>query len=48
VSLLKKPSRKYGVVLVARRAMSSTDEERVSACSEFRAAEESMDTRIGI
>ena len=37
-------SRSYGIALVARRAMSSADEERVSACSELRAAEESMDT----
>lgn len=40
-------SRNYGIALVARRAMSSADEERVSACGELRAAEESMDTGSG-
>jgi CHAT domain-containing protein len=36
--------RSYGIALVARRAASSADKERVSACSELRAAEQSLDT----
>jgi CHAT domain-containing protein len=37
-------SRNYGIALVARRAASSADKERVSACGELRAAEQSLDT----
>jgi CHAT domain-containing protein len=37
-------SRSYGIALVARRAASSADKERVSACSELRAAEQSLNT----
>lgn len=37
-------SRSYGIALVARRAANSTDEERVSACRDLHAAEQSLDT----
>jgi CHAT domain-containing protein/tetratricopeptide (TPR) repeat protein len=37
-------SRSYGIALVARRAAGSADKERVWACSELRAAEQSLDT----
>ena len=37
-------NRKYGIALVARRAAGGSDKERVSACSELRAAEQALDT----
>jgi CHAT domain-containing protein len=37
-------NRRYGIALVARRAASSADEERVSACRELRAADQWLDS----
>jgi hypothetical protein len=37
-------NRRYGITVVAPRAAAGTDRERVAACAELRAAEQSLDT----
>jgi hypothetical protein len=37
-------NRRYGITVVAPRAAAGTDPERVAACAELRAAEQSLDT----